>query len=132
MNRIQRCVDKDVAEKRAYQFRPHSTRRTWPNKEGIAQRCPRNTQDSGKTLSQAHGKFCGHSKPGLLVPCALRVWSRERYTGTEESLYEAMNSGRVDVEGKTGEKERSCGTTFAKLFDEEKAVDLIGAEDDVV
>jgi len=39
---------------------------------------------------------------------------------------------RVDVEGKTGEKERSCETTFAKLFDEEKAVDLIGAEDDVV
>ena len=98
MNGNQRCVDKDVAEKGAYQFWP--TRRTWPKKEGLAQRCPRNTQDSGETPSQAHDKFCGHSKPGLLVPCALYVWSRERHTSTEESLYEATDSGSVDVEGK--------------------------------
>jgi len=31
-------------------------------------------------------------------------------------MYEATNSGRVDVEDKTGEKERGCGTTCAELF----------------
>jgi hypothetical protein len=34
----------------------------------------------------------------------------------EESLDEATNSGRVDVEDKTGKKERRCETTCAELF----------------
>jgi len=31
-------------------------------------------------------------------------------------LDEARNSGRLDVEGKTGEKERGCETTCAELL----------------
>lgn len=53
---------------------------------------------------------------------------------TEESLDEATNSGRVDVEGMTGKKERGCETTCAEFLGDnvDKAVDLIEAEDDVV
>jgi len=105
-----------------------------PREEASHGIAPGDTQNSGETPSQAHGKFCGRSKPGLLVPCALSVRRRERHTSTEESLYEATNSGRVDVEGKTGKKERGCETTGAELFGDgvDGTVDLIEAKDDVV
>ncbi len=45
-------------------------------------------------------KFCGHSKAGLLVPCALSVRRKERHASTEESLDEATNSGRLDEKRK--------------------------------
>ena len=117
-NGDQHCGYEDVkvVEKVAYQVRAHSTRRTYPKRGGLTQHCPRDTQYLGETPSQAHGKICGRSKPGLLVPCAHSVRRRERHTSTEESLNEAANSGRVDVEGTTGEKERSCETTCAELF----------------
>src|SRR5260221_5338046 len=106
-----------MAKKVAYKVRPHSTRRTCPKKGGLAQHCPqRHAKDSGETQSQAHGKFCRRSKAGLLVPCALSVWCRERHTSMEESLDEATNCGRVDVKGMTGEKERGCETTCAELL----------------
>ena len=89
-----------------------------PREEASHGIAPRDTQDSGETPSQAHGKFCGRSKAGLLVPCVLSVRRRERHTSTEESLDEATNSGRVDVEGKTGENERSCETMCAELLGE--------------
>jgi len=75
-----------------------------PREEASHGIAPGDTQNSGETPSQAHGKFCGRSKPGLVVPCELSVRRRERHTSTEESLYEATKSGRVDVEGKTGKK----------------------------
>ena len=62
---------------------------------------PRDTQDSGETPLQADSKFCGCSKAGLLVPCAVSVRRKERCTSMEESLDEVMNSGRVDIKGKT-------------------------------
>ena len=65
---------------------------------------PRDTQDSGETPLQAHSKFCGCSKAGLLVPCALSAQRREWCISTEENLDERTDSGRVDVEGKTGKK----------------------------
>ena len=45
------------------------------------------------------------------MPCALSVRHRERHRSMEESLDEVINSGKVDVEGKTGKKERSRETT---------------------
>ena len=95
---------------------------------------PRDTQDSGEIPSQAHSKFCGPSKPGLLMPCALSVRRRERHTSMDESLNEATNSGRVDVEGKSGKKGRLCETTCAELFGDsvDKADGLIETEDDVI
>jgi hypothetical protein len=112
--------DKDVSEKVAYQVRPHSTRRTCPKRvpreeasHGIA---PKDTQDSGEARSRTHGNFWEGSKAGLLLPCALSIRRRERHTSTEESLDEAANSGRVDVEGMTGEKESGCETMCAELL----------------
>jgi len=87
-----------------------------PREEASHGIAPRDTQASRETPSQAHGKFCGRSKGGLLVPCVLSVRRRERHTSTEGSLDEAMNSGRVDVEGMTGKKERGCEITCAELL----------------
>ena len=77
---------------------------------------PRDTQVSGETPSREHGKFCRYRKPGLIVPCALSVWRRERHTGTEESLDEATNSGRVGIEDMAGKKGRGCEATRAELL----------------
>jgi len=52
---------------------------------------PKDIQDSGETLSQAHGKLCKHSKAGL-VPYALSVQHREQHTSTEESWDEVQMS----------------------------------------
>jgi hypothetical protein len=86
-----------------------------PREEASDGMAPRDTQDAGETPSQAHGKFCGRSKACLLVPCAFSIRHRERHASTEESLDEATDSGRVDVEGKTGKKERSSEATCAEL-----------------
>ena len=111
-NGDQHCVYKDgeVGEKVSYQVWPHSTA------EASHSIAPRDTQYLGETPSQAHGKICGRSKPGLLVPCALSVRRRERHTSTEESLNEGANSGRVDVDGKTGEKERCCESSSVTVW----------------
>ena len=77
---------------------------------------PNDTQVSGETPSRAHGKSCRRGKPGLIVPCALSVRRREQHTGTEESLDEATNSGRVGVEGMDGKKGRGCETRCAELL----------------
>jgi hypothetical protein len=50
------------------------------------------------------------------VPCALSVRRREQHTGTEESLDEATNSGRVGIEAMTGKKGRGCETMCAELL----------------
>jgi len=52
----------------------------------------------------------------------------------EESLNEATNSGRVDIEGKSRKKGRLCKTTCAELFGDsvDKAADLIETDDDVM
>ena len=72
-----------------------------PGEEASNGIASRNTQDSCGTPSQEHVKFCGRSKPSLIVPCALSVRHRERHTSTEERLDEEASSGRVDVEVKT-------------------------------
>ena len=52
---------------------------------------PEDTQDSGETPSQVHGKLCEHSKVGLVL-CALSVQHRERHTSMEESWDEVQMS----------------------------------------
>jgi len=99
----------DVAEKSLTKFGLTPLSVHIPREEASHRIAPRDTQDSSETPSQAHGKFCGRSKAGLLMPCALSVRCRERHTGTEESLDEATNSGRADVEGKTGERNGFVG-----------------------
>jgi len=48
-----------------------------PREEVLYSIAPRDMQDLGETPSQAHGKFYGRSKVGLLVPCALGIRRRE-------------------------------------------------------
>jgi len=67
---------------------------------------PRDAQDLGETPLQAHSKFCGCSKAGFLVPCALSTQRREWCISPEENLDEATDSGRVNIEGMTGKKRK--------------------------
>ena len=59
--------------------------------------------------------------------------TEEQHTSAEESLDEAANSGRVDVDVKTEKRKKGCETTCAELLSGgvDYAVDLVEAGDDV-
>jgi len=76
------------------------------------------TRQSQGTPGQ-HPSSVGAAKQAssYYVRSVLSAWHRERHTSVEESPDQAMNSGRVDFEDKTGKKGKSCKTMYAELGD---------------